>query len=719
MTSDVGGRVPFPRHSQPPAAWAGDLTGMNPMLVHDVMAHMRTQHPDWIWNRSDTHAFLAPPRSHESFKTIVEPGNAFSPGPETYGMTAWVFVDGTLYAPEEMALADLAWRFRDGYLPVLDATWWAGPVRVTSSLFSDGDVDLSDVKTYLTVTLENESVAPVTMSLFLVVRSFGPAGGPIRDLELRDGSVWINGGALIHPDRPPDAFGAMSYEATGQDISVPLRHGVLPPNHCVSDPSSWASGALEYRFDLPPGEAETVDVAVHLHAGHSMLTWLAAPERPLALEQRREAFLTRWRSRSPVTLDLPDVRVTEAFFASLTHMAMLMVGDAPRVSVLTYPLWWVRDASYIVNALDKGGYHDLAARACRDAVRRDAATGFGSEADVPGELIWMLTEHALLTGDEAYLREVYPFIAAKAELLMRMATTEIPLKAPHEFCTHEQMLTPVTDLICLPAQDGLIVGRMDHHFPTFWVNGFAWLGLTRAAWAAGEVGEVGACFVQAAAGIRKSLERITEEQFGRNDRDVVCSIWPTGWADPRDPRIQERFDDWWARVRHPHGAMHHEPLWTYFEVGEAHNYLLLGQRERVWSVLEHFLTTHSAPGLYCYPEGERDENSASLLWQRTRGWDQIRFVTPNLWTSAELFLLLRDVLVREDGDRLVIGSGVPLLWMDAPFSIRNLPTRFGPVSFSYEPVGHRVTLEMDQAPPGGFTAAFPLAVDVEHRTVQV
>ena len=48
-----------------------------------------------------------------------------------------------------------------------------------------------------------------------------------------------------------------------------------------------------------------------------------------------------------------------------------------------------------------------------------------------------------------------------------------------------------------------------------------------------------------------------------------------------------------------------------------------------------------------------------------------------------MFLLLRDCLVREEDGKLVIGSGVPEAWLTNDFSVENMPTYFGPVSFRY------------------------------------
>ena len=64
------------------------------MLEHASMAEMKEKHPDWIWNRSDTHVILGVPGTLDAFKTPVEPGNSFSPGPGTYGISSWIYEMG-------------------------------------------------------------------------------------------------------------------------------------------------------------------------------------------------------------------------------------------------------------------------------------------------------------------------------------------------------------------------------------------------------------------------------------------------------------------------------------------------------------------------------------------------------------------------------------------------------------------------------------------------
>jgi hypothetical protein len=681
------------------------------MLEHSQIAAMRQQHPDWIWNRSDTHVILGVPRSHEGFKTPVEPGNSFSPGIGTYGVSTWVFVNNQLHAPENKPLDELTWNFLDGHLPVLISKWQADSIAVTSRLFTDGDAPFSDIKDYLAVELQNTSDQPVTFSFYLAIRSFGAAGGPIRSLAFTDGHVMVNGGAVIYPSQLPSGFGAVSYAQVKSDISVSLQQGKLPTETQVQDDSTWASGALAYSVTLQAGEHKQFDFVFHVHANHSKLKWLKVPEPTTSVDRVQEAFILQWRNAFHIQLDLPDQRVTDAFFTQLVHLYMFTVDDEPRITPVSYPLWWLRDGAYVVNALDKGGFHDFAERAVKRVADRDAFGGFGAEGDGPSEGIWIISEHYLMTGSLDYLREMYPHIERKADLLCEMLTTTIPIKRYSDSRTPANMLAPDSDLMCLPAQDGMIIGRMDGHFPIMWINGFAYFALKRAAQCAEALGLDGSRYQQTATKLQQTLLRKTPELFGQNDRNPNSAFWPTGWASRDNKDIQEGFENFWNTVRYPNGVHAPEPMWTYFEAGQAHNYMLLGQRERTWVSLEYFLRHHIAPGLYTYSEGNSDENS-SLLWQRTRGWDHINYVTPHGWTAAEIFLLLRDCLVREEDDKLIIGSGVPAAWMQQAFSVRNLPTHFGSVSFSFTPETNTLDLQVDKMPTGGILAEFPAPVEL-------
>jgi len=679
------------------------------MLEHKNMTRMRAQHPDWIWNRSDTHVILGVPGSHEAFKTPVEPGNSFSPGVGSYGVSTWVFVNGVLHTPEQMPLEQLSWSFLEGHIPVLISKWEADGILVKSRLFSDGDPQLSDIKDYLAVELHNPGESPVECVFYLAIRSFGASGSRMFRLAWDNGAVIVNNGPVLYPKETPTRFGSLSYAQSRSDISVSLKAGQLPDQQDVNDEWQWASGALEYRMILNKGETRQLDFVAHVQANHPKFKWLKSPDKNETLDARQSVFTDRWNRESTIQLDLPDRRFSDAFHAQLTHLMMFTVADEPRISPVSYPIWWLRDGSYVVTALDKGGYHSFAERMVKKVKHRDVFGGFGSEGDGPGQGIWILSEHYLLTGSLDFLREVYPDIERKAERLIQMIHTKVPVKQYTEFCIPQMMLNPESDVMCLPSQDGLIMGRMDLAFRPIWSSSFGYLGLRRAALCAKALGLDGARFDLEADHLQEALVRKAPELFGKDPRDINSAFWPAGWASRNDPNVQKAFEEFWNTKRCLNGTYTRESLWTYFEAGQAHNYLLLGQRDRAALTVEQFLANHTSPGLYTYSEGKDDENSA-LLWQRTRGWDIIKYVTPHGWTAAELFLLLRDCLAREEGDKLIIGSGIPKDWMDKPFSVVNLPTHFGKLSFKYEPIGKTVSLQIECQPRDGVEFDFPETV---------
>ncbi len=687
-----------------------------PLYQHLAIEQMRDKHPDWIWHRSDTHIILGVPGSLEGLKTVVEPGNAFSPGPGSFGVTAWVFdhQKGRLFTPEEMNLADISWSFAEPGVPVVVSSWYAGDIQVTSRLFSDGDLVNSDVKSYLTVSVNNIFGDAVDISLYLVIRSFGPAGGPVSHIGVSgDGTALdINHYPLLYFGQKPTGIGVVSYTETGQDIGEYLKQGKLPTIDNVEDKSTWASGAVEYRQKLHAGEEKKHEFICPVKANHRLLTWLKPLSNFPALAQIEQDFTGKWHAGHLINLDVPDKRFIEAFYAQLTHLYMFTVADAPRICPISYPIWWLRDGAYVVQALDKGGFQDFAGDACLGVKDKITFGGFGSEGDGPADAIWMLTEHYLLTRDDDYLQKIYPGLLEKAELLIKMRRTTVPIKMFTEYVAPDYATSPVIDIFCAPAKDGLIQGRMDWHYPAFWINGFAYLAFQRMVECAEKMNDDGNIqrFKQEAIELLTALMAEMPKTFGNNGRDINSALWPSGWAMQNNtclPEVKKKFEEFWQKERCPDGIYKREPMWTYFEAGQLHNLLLLGERDKVWQGIEAFLTEHTAPGLYTYHESNCDENSFDQ-WQRTRGWDRIRYVTPHGWTAAELFLLLRDCMLYEKGDTLIIGAGVPESWMsdDKGFGINNAPSHFGNISWQYNPSALSLKITAEYPPADGVVVSF-------------
>ncbi len=89
---------------------------------------------------------------------------------------------------------------------------------------------------------------------------------------------------------------------------------------------------------------------------------------------------------------------------------------------------------------------------------------------------------------------------------------------------------------------------------------------------------------------------------------------------------------------------------------------------------------------------------------------------PHGWAMAEFFLLLRDSLVFEDGQKLVLFAGIPESSFKDPrgMKLQNLPTHFGKFSCDYIFRENRGELKLSGVTAGeGFALRLPAALLVK------
>ncbi len=679
----------------------------------------REQRPEWIWPRADSHVVLSAAGSIEVLKTFVEPGGGFSPGVRTFGVTVWVWLSGEhrLVAPELLPREAIRDRLLGGFLPIHRSRWRAGPLEMDLRLGVEPCPDHHQVLDTLWCRALNRGEQPVRATVLLVVRGLGPAGGPVYSLTYDHEHLGflVNDAVAVIGTRHPARNGCVSLATHQVDVSVPLRRGEIPTAVSAADRDGWCGGVLAYETEIEPGGEWDTWWDFPVLPARLGPPPAVVERRRLPARDRLDRLADQWRETlTPLAIELPDARYQEAFHASLMHLVAAMVGPEPRIATICYPLLWCRDGAYIVNALDKAGLSRFS-RPAVDRLSEDVwAGGFGPEADAPGEALWAIGEHYRLTGDLAWLERIFPKVTERAEWLIRMRHTSEPVRLPARNVLPRTRLHRDQELVCEAAADGLIVGRMDWHRPLFWVNAFAAAGLRLAAEMASALGRPESAAWRAEGDELAAALRARIDGFGRNERDSVCAIWPTEVLDRGDAEAARAFDSWWSQHRHDRqGGYRGEPRWRYFELGQAHNLLLLGMRDRALLTVEQFLRTQDAPGLYAWAEGDHTGDPTGD-WRMIRGWWPTSKIMPHGWVAAEMALLIRDLLVHEAGDRLVIGAGVRPEWLSScePLAVSGAPTRFGTVDWRFETIGtgrHTLTIRCrPTTPPGGYLVRLPL-----------
>jgi hypothetical protein len=366
----------------------------------------------------------------------------------------------------------------------------------------------------------------------------------------------------------------------------------------------------------------------------------------------------------------------------------------------SYPLNWLRDGAFVVVALSRAGRLDTAQELATAFAEQDFFGGFGSEADSPGLALWALEEVAGPLGDPRFDRWLWPHVRRKAELIEQMLATDRPIrKAPVGPITPVRAHSPDLDLVCQASRQGLIVGRMDWHYPVLFVNAVSYCGLTSAARLARRVGEplLAERWRGRAAALGKAWRSAVVSSIGdvQNERTATIGLWPSWIASSLEREYGAYLDGRWEQAQAVPNPLRLPPPWTYFEFAQAHQGLFLGRRERVWETLTWFWDHAASPGLYTWWEGFSEGNSFGR-WLDVRGWVSPPHVTPHYWSAAEMLCLQLDMLTYVDESSaepvLVVGAGVPPAWLSQPMHVRGLRTRWGEVAWEWREGTMRVRL---------------------------
>lgn len=648
-------------------------------------------------NKGKAHIFLGNPLSDGCDKTVVEPGNSFSPGIWTCGIYTWVKADGQYYAPELLSDSDIAWSFggQDGFPPEVVSVWRAGSgVNVKNSLTHLGTEGAEGVD-FCNVELSSSDHKEV--GFFLVVKDIGPAGGKIASMAWcnETSTLLINGCIrLISEDKPDNCEIIEAEENNDSPMAV-----------------------LQYDFELPINGTKKLSFKVEHGFGNKQFgdrLALLEPYRNLSVAEGFERSHSEWQRAIPTKVFCPDRHLEKVWERECFHILSAMECGLPRIGAVNYPAFWIRDGVIILRMLDLIGRHDLARTGNEYLAPLFFGGGFGAEADAPGEGIWSLVSHFRMTKDLEWLKGVFPYIKKRAALILQMLKASKPIRMVGESRIPFYLDSPGINLLCFPSSNGTIHGRMDWHSPDFFINCWSECGLRLASEAARLLGsaEYADEWLEAAERLEKSIAEHLLPGYG-NERDSIITPYPSNALRNSRNTVGQKFMEWFKENRlTPGGERKPELLWTYFEAAQIHNAILLGFREEAWKCLNGMLATEGSWDLSYFIESFAGANETLPFRnaEKARGWlDEHEAVGGNMphnWTSAELINLIRDIFVVEDSGTVLLGKGVPREWLKpgAKFGVENMPTDMGLVSYTAT-VSPDGSLMLDYKGPGKYKLA--------------
>jgi len=693
--------------------------------------------------RGRIHIPIGIPNTLDSLKTFVEPEGCFSPGVGSYGIYFWLYdaEKGKLWAPTTDGVKVEHGLSGGGHL--IPWSRWAtdgfavrGEVCEVRRPSPAGEVFIVAARLRLTIPPAappegSNTFGRVTKkaALYVALRPLGPAGFPIHALSASDtGDALLVGGyaALVATEKPSGA-GVLESDTIGDEATA----GRIPAGKQVISLPGNCSGALRFDLTLSAGETRTFGFICPVLPGRRAVAhqwdgksgWaqldLAKPNpkeggilqpdpgldyyRALKAETLFGEAAAYWKDLvGRVTIRAPDPRWAECFAAIIGHVAMCMNEGAPDVAVVNYNVF-NRDGVYVANILQKSGNLALSEKAIDYFLAHPFNGRVAVEADNPGQVLWAMGQHWLFSRDAKWLARVYPSAAKLAAMVRYYRTTPPPHYVKATSLDFGDALPPdKPDELPAFRRQVLKPGSCDGHHPEY-TEAFDIAGLRAAALLAKAAGKGGD-----AAEWSKLAEMLFEQydaKFGAKLRNGYgnysllwpCQLYPVGGASL--PRVLDQFKG--VGAQKPGG-------WRYFPLATAHQGLLAGNREAGYRTIASHLDHEQMRGWYAFDEGGK---SGSGGWGHLRTTWNSGVAMPHGWAIAEMWLLLRDCLAFEEGDCLVLLAGVDPAWFrdEKGMAIKNLPTHFGPCSFTYTAKGQTGTLRLagDAKPPGGFVLRTP------------
>jgi F5/8 type C domain len=649
-------------------------------------------------------------------RSLLSQDGAFEPLAGGFSVEPFLSVDRRLLT---WADGSASLSLQNGYLPVPSVQHEVNGLSLTITGFSAGRGDSAAAFTWY--RLRNTGSAPQRGVLFLAVRPFqvnppwqflGVAGGvaPIRQLDWSGSELRVNGRLALVPSRRPQGFGAVTFDEG--DVTEFLADGVIPEAHARVDEFGYASGALAYPFELNGGALTDVFLRFPLSDTPVRDTlWPSHPAGPLARS------VAGWDSLlSRVVIDLPPSAqaVEDAVKSALAHMLINRDGPAIEPGARSYRRAWIRDGAMIGNAFLRLGhpepvrdfiewyapyqYESGKVPCCVDARGADPVP----EHDSHGELIHIIAEYYRYTGDEGFLRRLWPHIRASAGYIDSLRSTRrTPEYAAGNRHRFYGLMPPSI------SHEGYSAKPVHSYWDDFWVL----RSLADAADMAqvlglkADQGYLVRLRDQFGEDLHRSIERTIREagiDYIPGSADLAdydptstsIGLEPGGQLDrlPRDV-LAHTFDRYLREVR----ARRDSTGWVAYTPYEWRNvgaFVRLGEPEKAKELLDILFAGRRPAAWNQWPEViHRDSLAPRFLGD-----------LPHTWVGSDFVRSLIDMIayVNPADSVLHIGRGIPADWVNqaSGIAVKGLPIGRGRIDIRM--TRDSVLLEGNlQAPPGG------------------
>ncbi len=687
-------------------------------------------YPKWI-NKSQAYWTVAGIDGDEAESLLCEDGT-IEPYFKSYSLMPYLYINGKLITSEDSKVTQ---SLEKGYLPIPSVRWDYNGIILNQRLFASGERGKS--ATYVWYTLGNNSKEAIVGKLYLTIRPFqvNPPwqyGGlsEIHSLEYdaeETPTVKVNGKVAISSLTKPDNFGALTFKE-GDVVNI-IENGTVPTNRSVSDVDGFASGALEYNFNLEAGAKANFSYIIPLYSETPQVPPQGEGIEKYFGEQLQKA-ITYWESKlDTIEIDIPDVEIVNALKSNLAYILINNDGVRLQPGSRNYKRAWMRDGAIIAAALLRMGYTKevkefldwIASQQLPDGMVPFILDEDGmpdwtrdwKEYDSQGEFIYAILEYYNFTKDKKYLEEKLPAVESALKFLVNLRGQRL---------TEEFRDGPPEKRIFY----GILPESNSHegYFPaqhSYWDDFWALKGFKDARTIAKILGRkdlikwIDAEEADFRKSVYESIKLVMKvkninyipgcaEKGDFDATSTAIAIYPCEeYESLPQPQLNNTFKKYYTETFLPRLKENWKGGFTPYEIRSISSFIFMGQKEKALNMLKYFQTV----------KRPREWNHwAEVVFSAYRHPQYIGDM-PHTWIGAEYINAVRNLFVYEELDKLILAGGIPSEWAtrEGGISIKNFPTYYGVINYTIKQGKRGLELKVwgDAKPPKGFLFKSPVS----------
>lgn len=591
---------------------------------------------------------------------LVDPRGLLTPYWDSWSLDAWVATDdGQLLLPSQARNAEQELLLDGVEIPAVRTTTSSDSLTLATRAW----VTIDAGTPVCTQDIEASSAQPGW--LVVALRPYNPEGVTfVHDIELTsDNRRWrVDGLDAVQFSEKVERHRLSAYHEG--DVRTNLLTG--DEEKVIRCDVGMATAAAMFR--LTPNEQRRVRVEMAFRTDQNGDAFASKATRAQAWP---EALAGHCK------LQIPNARYQHLYDAALHTLVLHSPADV-YPGPYTYKRFWFRDAAFILHAMVAVGLRGRARRTLDRFPLRQLRNGYfrsqEGEWDSNGQALWIMQRYCELTGEKPPEEWKRPAMRAADWIIDKRLDGD--LDAPHAGL--------------LPS--GFSAEHLGPNDYYYWDDFWGVAGLESAAWLAQQWGESESAqaFHKEAHDFSRSIDRsirayreqrgragVPASPYRRMDAGAIGSIaagYPLQMWEPRDERLLQTVDFLMRECFYRGGFfqdMIHSGINAYLTLHIAQVLLRAGD-PRFTELAETVATLASPTGQW--PEAIHPRTLGGCM-----GDGQ------HVWAAAEWILLIRNMFVREEQDRLVLCSGIPASWIGG-----EQPLVFGPAATPYGDVHIRV-----------------------------